>query len=310
MVRNIEQKENGSAAPALNEGIVVKGYGGFYYVLHDGKVLPCKQRGKVRQSDEGIYAGDRVVFSFVNQDEGVIERVLERSNQLLRPKVANVGGALLVLSARTPGPDWLLLDKMLVMAGFHGLDVMICLNKIDLPSADELTALHRQAEVYQKMGFAFLMVSAKNHQGIEELRAGLSAGLWVLAGASGTGKSSLLNALLPGEKLATGQVSARLGRGKHTTRHVEILRLSQDVLVADTPGFSLLDLPEDLQEQDLAAHYPDFAQASPCRFDGCRHNKEPQCGVKSAVEEGLVSAGRYERYLMLLRQLMEREVRY
>ncbi|MCL2678273.1 MAG: ribosome small subunit-dependent GTPase A [Clostridiales bacterium] len=310
--KNTNLPADSAASPpcALNGGVVVKVCGGFYYVLHEGQALPCKQRGKVRQSDGGLYAGDRVLFSFVNPDEGVIDRVLERENQLPRPKVANVGGALLVLSARTPGPDWLLLDKMLVMAGFHGLRAMICLNKTDLADAQELTLLHQEAEVYKKMGCVFLTVSAKNRQGIEEMRAGLGAGLWVLAGASGVGKSSLLNALLPREVLATGQISARLGRGKHTTRHVEILCLTEEVLVADTPGFSLLDLPEDLQEQDLASYYPDFAQAPPCRFDGCRHNKEPQCGVKNAVEQGLVSAGRYERYLKILYQLMEREVKY
>lgn len=296
----------------LSRGTILKGVGGFYdvYLTDSKEIIICKLRGKLRLGEEGIIAGDYVEVSGNSDGQCMIEKIMARKNRLKRPKVANLDQAFLVLAARDPCPDWLLLDKMLVTALFNGIKPLICFNKCDLldgPALDEISSVLNK---YAKGGFTVIYASSKDLSGISPIYELLKDHISVLAGPSGVGKSSLLNALFPSLGLTVGEVSNRLKRGKHTTRHVEIWPLEHDILVADTPGFSLLDMPTELKAADLCKYYPEFDLEASCRFDGCLHDKEPDCAVKEAVENRIIDSERYLRYLKLLNELRDREEVY
>lgn len=299
-----------------NKGVVIKGVGGFYTVLaEDGPLLNCRQRGKLRKKDGGLYPGDKVAYSLLAQKgegdvDAMIEEVLPRSNHLLRPKSANLDLALVVFAAKEPEPDFLLLDRILIMCRFHQIKPLICFNKCDLLEEAEASALNRQASVYRNYNFPVFLTSSLTGQGLAEIIPYFKHKVTVLAGPSGSGKSSLLNSLFPSLNLLVGDISQRLHRGKHTTRHTEMLALDNQSLIADTPGFSLLDLPKELEYRELPGLYPEFEGLSPCRFDGCLHYKEPGCSAKEALEHKLLDEGRYQRYIRLLLELKEREERY
>ncbi|MBQ9992330.1 MAG: ribosome small subunit-dependent GTPase A [Firmicutes bacterium] len=300
----------------MQEALVLKGYGGFYTLLDaDGTQLICKTRGKLRKENGDILVGDRVLFSRMNEpqddmSEGIIEEILPRKNSLIRPKLANIDSAILLIAAQKPVPDWLLLDKMLLIAELNNIEPLICLNKTDLLNEDEYAELENQLAEYEKAGFSCFMLSVKQNKGIDELRQKLKSGVCFLAGNSGVGKSTLTNLILGDDTMEVGEVGERISRGKHTTRHNEIIPLSDDILWADTPGFSLLDIPEEIDEYELASFYPEFENVGKCRFDGCLHFKEPDCAVRQAVRDGEIGRNRYLRYKELLQQIKEREVKY
>ena len=299
------------------QGLVLSAYGGFYQVLADDAEYQCRLRGKLkrhRAKDDGtggVYAGDQVIISLPpngNTDaEGMVEEVLERHNFLPRPRIANISQAVAVLAVREPVYDLLLLDRIMVTAAFYGLKPAICFNKADLAGPD----LEIVVRLYQSCGFKVVKASATAEQGLAEFYELLQGEVSVLAGPSGVGKSSLLNALIPGLEIPTGAISERLQRGKHTTRHVRLWQLGNAGLVADAPGFSLLDLPVDLKANQLPDLYPDYrALAGQCRFLGCYHKDEPDCAVKASLAAGQLDAERYERYCRLLSELTEREPVY
>ena len=285
----------------LNKGVVVKALGGFYFVSDGEKTYTCKIRGKLKRRDGGIMAGDYVTFSIVSGEEGVVEDILPRGNSMIRPKIANVNQGLIVLAAKNPEPDFMLLDRLLVFMQRAGVTPIICFNKNDLlKPGDEI---YGELRDYEKAGFKVIYASALTEQGREQLHDVLADKITVLAGPSGAGKSSILN-LQQQSARETGSVSQKLKRGRHTTRCVELLPL-EGGWVADTPGFSRLDLPKDMLPEELAGWYPEFQKhGEGCRFDGCRHHKEPQCSVKEALAAGEISRGRYDRYLLLLQELI------
>lgn len=287
-------------------GRITKGFGGFYFVEAAGTVYTCRIRGRLKRENSGVLVGDYVEFLPLSPTEGVIENILPRQNQLIRPKVANIDQAIIVLAAASPSPDWLLLDRLLVFCHHAGILSRICVNKSDLAEP----ALRQEVEMYHKAGFDVLLASAKQGYGKEILTAWLAEKVSILAGPSGVGKSSLLNLIEPGFALSTGGISEKLGRGRHTTRTVEIFPLQCGGWVADTPGFSLLDLPKDLQPADLSQAYPEMARQELCRFDGCLHQQEPGCAIKMAVNAGQIAEQRYQRYLTLLEELQNREELY
>lgn len=294
----------------MRHGIIIKALGGFYYVSDEtGTVFTCKLRGKLKRRSEGVLVGDRVSFQLIGGGEGVVEDILPRRNSLFRPKIANVDQGLIILAARDPDPDFLLLDRLLLLMQRAGIPPILCVNKTDLLSTD--SPMYERFAPYEQAGFSLVWASAETGQGRESLRELLRGKITVLAGPSGVGKSSTLNLQNADLALETGSVSEKLGRGRHTTRCVELLRLDGG-WVADTPGFSRLDLPADLQPEELGQWYPEFRPyAAACYYDGCRHDREPDCGVKAALAEGKISVARYERYLILLRELLElREKEY
>lgn len=281
-------------------GVIVKAVGGFYFVRAGSEVFRCSIRGKIKLETNHALVGDLVSFEITGDDEGVVGKILPRRNMLVRPPIANVDQAVVVMAAKQPDPAALLLDRFLIQVRAVEITPVICFNKFDLVEGVDPELIPH----YDGAGCPVLKVSAKTGRGIDDLRNLLKGRVNVLAGPSGAGKSSLLNALQPGLQLQTGEISRRLRRGKHTTRLVELLPLGGGGLVADTPGFSSVSLPA-LDKEELSGLYPEFSHyAGRCRFNGCLHYREPDCAVKEAVASGLVSSLRYLNYQNLLQELI------
>ncbi|QGG47985.1 ribosome small subunit-dependent GTPase A [Heliorestis convoluta] len=290
------------------EGTIIKGYSGFYYVLAEETLFTCSLRGKFRQKEKGqtFLPGDRVIISSFDDQKGAIEEVLPRKNELLRPTIANVDQALLVFSLTSPNPDFTLIDRLLLFTYLEQIEPVLIWTKGDLATEEGIT---KAQERFIPTKVKQIVVSTKTMEGIDGVKAILKEKITVLAGPSGVGKSTLLNAIEPGLALKTGEVSKKTGRGKHTTRHVELLRLSFGALVADTPGFSTLQVP-DIKGTDLAQLFPDMAEyAGRCRFTSCLHRTEPDCAVREALEQALIHPRRYENYLLILEEVMEKDRR-
>lgn len=284
------------------EGIIVKGIGGTYEVETEQGRLKCTLRGKLRLSVERVLIGDRVEISLDEGGSGgVVERILPRRNELIRPAIANIDQVLVVFAVQQPAPNLALLDRILVQAELMGLANVVVFNKadLDLGRAEEIRA------IYASIPYPTILTSTVTSQGMEELRRVVQGKISVLAGPSGAGKSSLLNALNPDLDLETGQVSAKIQRGRHTTRRVELLAFDQGY-VADTPGFSQLYL-EPGQEDRLQFAFPEFDRyRDACRFRGCLHRREPGCAVLEALERGEVAASRHQHYLLFLEEVTPR----
>lgn len=298
-------------------GRITKGVGGFYEVLCDGQTYFCRARGRFRKEKLTPLIGDWVRFTPNEGEElGSVDEIEPRRNELKRPPLANLDLLLCVCAASAPQPDLLLMDKLLLQARQIGCAVALVINKCDLAWSDaahparpcnraDEAALSALAAQYAGAVEAVHRVSAARGTGLDALRESIAGRCCCLAGQSGVGKSSLLNALFPQLKLTTGDVSQRLERGRHTTRHVELLMLDGGAM-ADTPGFSLLEM-EPLEPRLLPALYPEFAPyEGKCRFAGCLHASEPGCAVKDAVADGSIPRGRWERYGEILTELKER----
>lgn len=294
----------------MAEGLLIKGYNGFYYVESDDILWSCSLRGKFRIKKQTFLPGDRVRFTVVDAEKakGVIEEVYERKNSLLRPPVANVERVIITLAVANPKPDLVLLDRILLQVMDCQILPVICFNKCDLLSEEESEAL---VNPYRKAGFPVVLVSAKKEIGLESLREEMKGHLVVMAGPSGVGKSTLLNHLHPDFSLQTGELSKKVERGKHTTRKVELFPLGDGTYIADTPGFSNLFLPEALKKNTLIDYYPEFQEYRDlCPYKSCMHLKERDCAVKDGVENGSLDRGRYERYCIFLEELTEKEGNY
>jgi ribosome biogenesis GTPase len=281
------------------EGRVVRAYSNIFYVDTGEEVLECRPRGRLRYQAEKVMTGDFVRVSSAGPGLGAIEEILPRRNSLSRPPVANVDQVVVVFSFYAPRIDLHLVDRFLLLAAAAELPVVLCLNKADLASDAEVAEIQT---VYNGAGYRTATVSVRSGLGLEGLRELLAERLSVLAGPSGVGKSSLLNALDPSLNLKTGDVSRKVHRGTHTTRNVSLIPSGRGGMVADTPGFTHLEL-DGVKPGDVAWHFPEIAAlGGDCRFRGCVHRAEPGCRVKAAVEEQSVDSGRYERYLSLLKE--------
>lgn len=286
----------------MPEGLVMKALSGFYYVESAGKTVACRGRGRLRLDDSAPLVGDRVVFSEDGRGAGSVERVLPRKNRFIRPAVANVDLLIAVASETNPVTDPFLIDRVTSLAEYRGCRTVICVNKADLSADGGFCAL------YARAGYTAIRTSAETGAGIEALRAAITGSICAFYGNSGVGKSSLLNALEPGLSLPVGEVSEKLGRGRHTTRHVELFRVGP-ALVADTPGFAAFDAEaaELIPKEALAGTFPEFAPyLGRCRFDDCAHLREPDCAVREAVARGEIAESRYESYCRLLALAAER----
>lgn len=287
-------------------GQVVKLHGGFYYVREEttGTVRRCVRRGRL--SKVRLLVGDYVETTEAASGSCVIEKVLPRRTELIRPPVANIEQALIVFALRDPRPDFQLLDRFLVLSSAAGVEPIICLNKTDLTP---VTIVRSYMEAYRAAGYRLILTSARTGEGLDDLRAVLRGRFTVLAGPSGVGKSSLLNAIQPGFRLKTGEVSAKTRRGRHVTRLVELLPIEGGGFVCDTPGFTELKLPE-IPPEAVARYFPEIGRWSEnCRFHDCLHVGEPDCAVRKAVKEKKLPLFRYRHYTAFVAEIVERERR-
>ena len=289
------------------QGKIVKGIAGFYYVhVVESGVYECKAKGIFRKDGVKPLVGDNVEIEILDEKdmEGNITQILPRKNELIRPAVANIDQALVVFAVTKPKPHFNLLDRFLVMMESREVPVILCFNKTDIAEDPEIAELK---DIYEGCGYPLLFTSAKQEQNIEELKTVLQGKTTAIAGPSGVGKSSLINLLQSGVKMETGRISAKIERGRHTTRHSELIVLGEDSYIMDTPGFSSLYI-SDIDKESLKYCFPEFASCEGhCRFNGCDHVHEPGCAVKQAVEEGKIHNSRYEDYLTLYQELQKRK---
>ena len=276
-------------------GLIVKALSGFYYVDTGSGVLECRARGKFRKTGDSPLVGDRVTVR-LEQGKGTVQSILPRRNRFLRPAVANIDALLILASRSIPVTEPFLIDRMTVIALAQGVEPIICVNKTDLEDPTPL------AELYRAAGFPTVCTSAETGEGIEELRRLIAGKTVAFTGNSGVGKSAILRRLCPELKVETGEVSQKLGRGRHTTRHVELFPIGEGCRVADTPGFSSfeLELMEPIPKEELAELFPDFRpHLGHCRFPDCAHRREPDCGILAALAAGEIKPSRHQSYLKL-----------
>lgn len=290
----------------MPQGIIYKGIGGFYYVKSDNKVVECKARGKFRNDKITPLVGDMVDIVEKNGSY-VIDSIIPRKNILIRPLVANVDQAVIIFAAAKPEPNLGLLDRFLILSEYNGLSITICINKIDLL---EIAVINDMFIPYKNAGYKIIYTSTLKGYGINELKHNLENKISVLAGPSGVGKSSLLNAVQPNLMLKTGDISDKVERGKHTTRHTELMELETGGFVVDTPGFSSLDI-DFIKKEEIEQFFPDFIEyLGLCKFSGCTHISEPNCAVKAALSNGRINNERYNSYVRLYNEISKLRRQY
>lgn len=284
------------------QGKIIKAIAGFYYVEYRENIYSCKAKGIFRNQKRKPLVGENVVFEMISEKEGNIIELLPRYNSMLRPAVANIDQALVVLSLTKPSPPFYMLDKYLISMHMQEIPLAICWNKLDLEdffSSDILSL----SKIYQRAGYPSFWISANTGEGMEDLKQHLYGKTTVLAGPSGVGKSTLTNSICPNAKMQTQDISQKIERGKHTTRHSELFVLQQNSYICDTPGFTSISI-ERLEKERLRYYYPEFIEyEGKCRFTGCVHRAEPDCAIKSAIHSGKISKLRYENYLKLYQEL-------
>lgn len=289
------------------KGKIIKGIAGFYYVnTEKSGIYECKAKGIFRNRKIKPLVGDNVEIDIISEaeKEGTVIQVSERKNELIRPAVANIDQALLIFAMAKPEPSFHLLDRFLIMMRRQGLDCIVCFNKTDLADIQQCMSIR---ENYRNSGCRVIFASAARKEGIDEIKKALADKTTAVAGPSGVGKSSLVNCLQQEIRMETGAISEKIERGKHTTRHSELIAVSDNTYIMDTPGFSSLSL-FDVEKEALKDFYPEFAPYEPeCRFLTCVHIHEPGCGVQKALEENRISKIRYENYAAFYQELLERE---
>lgn len=287
-------------------GKIIKGISGFYYVYVEGAGLyECKAKGAFRKQKINPLVGDNVEIAVIDEANklGNVEKILPRKNELIRPAVSNIDMALVIFASAKPDPNFNLLDRFLCMMEYQNVPVTICFNKIDLVDQEKLK---EYSGIYEPAGYNVIFTCTKTKEGLGSIRSLLEGKTTTVAGPSGVGKSSIINCLQSDITMETGTISEKIERGKHTTRHSEIIPVSHDTYIMDTPGFSSMDVPR-FEKEDLWTCYPEFVRHEPyCRFIGCSHINEPDCGVKAAVEDGEISPVRYENYKLLYEELKNR----
>ena len=276
-------------------GRIIRSLSGFYEVHTPEGTVTCRGRGSLRRSGDSPLTGDMVEIS-IEKGKGMVEKILPRKNSFVRPAVANIDALVIFAANVNPVTEPFLIDRVAAIAGDREVPVVLCINKCDLDPAVDLM------RIYSRAGFPVILASAETGEGVDTLRELIKGKLTAFTGNSGVGKSSMLNALCPSLGLATGEVSEKLGRGRHTTRHVELYDLGDNTYVADTPGFSSFDTDQmDIMlKENLQYAFPDFREhLGSCQFHDCTHRKEPGCAVRKALDEGILEPTRYDSYLRL-----------
>ena len=285
------------------QGKIIKGISGFYYIHVAGSgIYECKAKGIFRNQKIKPLVGDDVEIVVLDEEKkiGNVEKILPRTRELIRPAVANIDMALVIFAAAQPEPNFNLLDRFLIMMEAQEIPVTICFNKCDLVTEEQRETLRK---IYEPAGYELLFTSAKTQENVEKLKSVLCGKMTAVAGPSGVGKSSLINDLQDAVQMQTGGISDKIERGKHTTRHSQIIPIAENTYIMDTPGFSSMDLPG-FSKEDLWTCYPEFVRFEPgCRFIRCSHIGEPDCGVKTALAEGKISQVRYDNYVQLYQEM-------
>ncbi|MDD3218663.1 MAG: ribosome small subunit-dependent GTPase A [Lachnospiraceae bacterium] len=291
------------------QGKIIKGIAGFYYVhVVESGIYECRAKGIFRKEKKKPLVGDNVEIDLLSEEEkeGNLIKIYPRSNELIRPAVANIDQAFVIFAASDPKPNFSLLDRFLLSMEVHDIPSVIIFNKRDLATEEELQHLY---DIYQSGGYQVLLTSAAKLEGIDEMRGLLKGKTTAVAGPSGVGKSSLTNLMQSEVYMETGEISQKLGRGRHTTRHSQIIPVGEDSYIMDTPGFSSMDV-ENVEKEELQNYFPEFAPyQGECRFQGCAHVHEPGCAVKQALDEQKIHPMRYENYVMFYEELKEKEKR-
>ena len=280
----------------MRENVIIKALSGFYYVQTPDGVMECKARGRFRMDGTSPLVGDKVVCSKDQNGKGRIDKIEERKNFFIRPAVANIDCLVFIAANTNPITDPFLVDRVSVIAEDAGCELIICVNKTDIDKGKELV------DIFNLAGYKVIPISAKTGEGMEELRESLKGKISAFTGNSGVGKSSILNMLMPGVNIPVGEVSEKLGRGRHTTRHVELYSIREDTYIADTPGFASFDIEmmNVIPKEELQYDFIDFVPyIGKCRFNNCAHLKEPGCAVREALEKGEISQSRYNSYVRL-----------
>lgn len=285
------------------DGLIMKGIGGFYYVKTAEGVYQAKGRGIFKKQGITLAVGDMVDMEILEDGDGIINSIYPRKNHFIRPPIANIDTFVVVFAAAKPKPNFILIDKFLIMAQQHNIDVILCINKCDLAKEQSL----EEIELIYKDVYPVIRTSTETGEGIEELKELISGKKVAFAGPSGVGKSTITNMIIPEANMETGTISEKTARGKHTTRHVEIFEADKGGLVFDTPGFTSFEILE-VDEESLRECYPEFFEYNgTCRFDNCRHIKEPDCNVRKAVEEGKINQIRYSSYLSHMEEISKKK---
>ena len=290
----------------MKQGKILKGVAGFYYVhVAESGIYECKAKGIFRLENQKPLVGDDVIIDVLSESdmEGNITEILPRKSELLRPAVANVDQVLLVFAVTKPKPNINLLDRMLVRMERDAIPSIICFNKCDLAKDDDIRKLQ---DIYEKTAYPVRFITTQSPDDVSMIKGFLTGKTTALAGPSGVGKSTLINQLSPEIQMETGEISKKIGRGKHTTRHAQLISLDEHSYLVDTPGFTSLTV-DDFELEELASCFPEFAQYEPqCRFRGCSHLNEPDCAVRAALEQNLISESRYHSYGLLYQELSEK----
>lgn len=293
----------------MAQGQIRKALSGYYYVYDNSELIQCRGRGVFRNRGESPLVGDFVDYDKEDQSEGYVMKIHPRKNELVRPPIANIDQAFLVFSVKEPAFNTSLLDRFLVVLESFNVEPILILTKMDLLNEAELEALQSYIRDYEEIGYTIIQTYAGDPSLMERVEPYLKEKITVLAGQSGVGKSTMLNTLLPDLNLKTNEISQSLGRGKHTTRHVELIEVAGGLL-ADTPGFSSFDF-EMIEKEQLTNCFPELERISEnCKFRGCLHIKEPKCAVKEAVDNGVIRNYRYEHYKQILQEIQDRKPRY
>lgn len=287
-------------------GKIIKGIAGFYYVHTGAQTYACKAKGIFRNQKQKPLVGDNVEITILHEkdQEGNIERILPRTSELLRPAVANVDQVMVVFAATQPEPNFNLLDRYLITMGRQNIPVFLCFNKVDLIEDDKKQFYQK---IYEKSGYPVIFTSTYEQHGMDAFYDALTGRTTALAGPSGVGKSSITNILCPKANMDTGGLSRKIERGKHTTRHSELLPLGEDTYLMDTPGFSSVYF-YDMEPEELKQYYREFEEYEPyCKFGGCNHIGEQECGIKQAVKDGEIAASRYDNYRIFFEELKDKK---
>lgn len=285
------------------KGIIIKGIGGFYYVKSEDKVYECKARGIFRKDKHKPYVGDYVEITIDENEKGAIEKIYPRKNVLIRPPISNITQNIVVSAVLQPAINLHFVNNILVYSEHLGITNVLCFNKSELIHEDQKEEIKKH---FINTNYKILFTSVKEQRGLQELKDVLRGNINVFSGASGVGKSSLLNSLMPQNRAETGEISSKIERGKHTTRHVELFELEENTFLADTPGFSNINGAQEIELEELMDSFPEFSNLlGQCKFNSCVHDREPDCAIKKAVENGEIASSRYSSYIEMLHSIKE-----